>query len=220
MIDSKELRRIVYKITNTVNGKIYFGITKCGIDKRWGEHKHNALRNKKHSHLYLAIRKYGIEYFKIEVVASCASDNEMYEEEKRLIALFNTTDGRNGYNNSIGGEVSSAGKKLTLQQRERISTIQRGRKRNHHSEGTKEKMRIAALGRDMAKAIIASANSRRGKKSHNAKQVSRIDINGEVAHFSSFRDAATSVNGHVSAFGMLRSGRLKTYKGYKWTFEN
>ena len=32
--------------------------------------------------------------------------------------------------------------------------------------------------------------------------------------------AAKSVNGNVSAFGLLKKGRLKTYKKFIWKFEN
>ena len=52
---------IVYKITNTINGKLYFGVTKTSIKKRWTQHKCNATR--KPYYLYRSMVKYGVEFF-------------------------------------------------------------------------------------------------------------------------------------------------------------
>lgn len=222
MIDPKEVRYLVYKIRNTVNGKLYFGITKCGISKRWNEHKHNAMRNKKHNHLSLAIRKYGVESFDITLVCECSNEEEMYAMEKNLIAKHETTNRLFGYNNSIGGEVSSIGAKHSVETRKRLSDIQMGKKRRPHSELTKQKQRIAAKNRKISRDVIeASVAARKGKPAHNRKAVSQFDFDGNlVSSFNSQREAAKAVGGTTTAFPLLKKGRLKTYKGYKWTFEN
>ena len=59
---------IVYKITNTINDKVYIGITKCTLSKRWAEHKCKS--KSLCSHLYLSIKKYGTSFFKIESIES------------------------------------------------------------------------------------------------------------------------------------------------------
>ena len=51
---------LIYKITNTVNGKIYVGQTVRTLEERKWQHI-NTAKNGHKNHLYNAMRKYGIE---------------------------------------------------------------------------------------------------------------------------------------------------------------
>ena len=82
---------VVYKITNLVDGKCYVGKTKREIGQRFKEHQ-NA-----DSCIGEAIRKYGAENFKIEVIEKCATANKLEIREKYWIKKFNTQF-PNGYN--------------------------------------------------------------------------------------------------------------------------
>lgn len=135
---------IVYKIINKINGKLYFGITKCSVQKRWNEHKSKAKNGK--THLALAIRKYGIENFIIEKILECVSEQEMYETEINLISKYKTNNPSFGYNNSTGGEFSSKGKKLSIEARKKISEFQKLRIRKPMSDETKNKIGLANKG--------------------------------------------------------------------------
>ena len=138
---------IVYKITNKINGKLYFGISKCSIKKRWNEHKSKSRSGK--SHLSLAIKKYGVSSFCIELIRECFSEKEMYDLEIDFIKKYKTNNPLYGYNNSCGGEVSSKGKTLSDETRRKISEYQKVRDRKPHSEQAKKNMSILAKGRDM-----------------------------------------------------------------------
>jgi len=208
---------VVYKIVNIVNNKLYFGVTKCDLKKRWNEHKCKSRSGK--SHLYCSIRKYGIDNFIIEEVFKCNTESEMYELEVDMIKKYQTNNPLFGYNNSIGGEVSSKGKKLSKETKSIISKFQKERVRNPHSKETKDKMSKSAKGRDMSIAIKNSAIKRKGQKAHNICKVSKYTLNNVfLEEFNSLTDAAKNVNGCVSAFGALRIGRLKTYKKFIWKF--
>lgn len=124
---------VVYKIVNLVNNKIYFGITKCSIKKRWREHIHHSGRVKKNGHLYRAMRKYGKDNFVINVYKTCYSDEQMYSAEKYFIKTNNTTDRTIGYNNSIGGELSSLGAKHSEETRRLIGIKSKGHPPNKTS---------------------------------------------------------------------------------------
>lgn len=124
----------VYKITNLINFKVYVGITTCTISKRWNEHKHNALRNKKRTHLSLAIKKYGIENFKIDSIKKCYSYNQLYRAEVYFIKHFCSNDRTNGYNNSTGGEISSKGARHSDETKRRISELQKGKHNSPRTE--------------------------------------------------------------------------------------
>lgn len=159
---------IVYKITNILNGKLYFGITKYSLQKRWNEHKCKSKSGK--SHLYLAIRKYGITNFIIEKICECKTEYEMYDLEVYFIKLHKTNNPDFGYNNSIGGEFSSKGKKLSEETKLKISKYQKERIRKPHSEETKKRMRDAALKNKSYLNLKKTYGHNKGKPAHNKKQ--------------------------------------------------
>ena len=87
---------IVYKITNLINGKIYVGQTKFSVEKRFLQHA------KANSIIGAAIRKYGAENFKIEVIEVCKTFLELNEREIFWIEKLNCKV-PNGYNVADGG---------------------------------------------------------------------------------------------------------------------
>jgi group I intron endonuclease len=93
----------VYKITNLINLKGYVGITK-NIHCRWQEHKKASLKDTKP--LYKAMRKYGIDNFKFEVLCLVSTNDPeiLFELEIFFIADQNTfIDDGWGYNLNRGG---------------------------------------------------------------------------------------------------------------------
>lgn len=97
----------IYKITNLTNQYIYIGKTIHTIESRWKAHidtSLNTLNKSSYYILYRAMRKYGIDNFKVEEVEEC-SNNLLNEREKYWIATFDSyyLNGH-GYNMTLGGE--------------------------------------------------------------------------------------------------------------------
>lgn len=92
----------LYKIVNTKNENVYVGITRTSIYNRWKAHKSAARRGVK-SMLYDAMRSYGIEVFKIEVIAEFNNEQELLQAEKDMIAYYRNLLGKT-YNILDGGE--------------------------------------------------------------------------------------------------------------------
>lgn len=84
------------------NGKRYIGLTMRDVNKRWG----NGIGYKKQKVVYNAILKYGWNNIS-HIVYECDTESEMKYLERYLIAYYNTTDHRYGYNVSTGGESGS-----------------------------------------------------------------------------------------------------------------
>lgn len=93
----------VYKITNIINQKVYIGITSRTIEERFREHKHK-INERIHLHLYSSMKKYGVENFKIELLESCKTLENLFIRERFWISKTNSNDPLFGYNNTNGGE--------------------------------------------------------------------------------------------------------------------
>lgn len=94
----------IYKITNTLNDKIYIGQTVKTVEKRFQQHKNN--RNKPYFSqivLYKAFNKYGFENFTCEIIEEVEND-KLDEREKYWIEYYDSYF--NGYNSTLGGKAT------------------------------------------------------------------------------------------------------------------
>ena len=208
------MKNIVYKISNSINNKLYFGVTQQDLKIRWQQHKCNS--NKKNYYLYNAMKKYGFNNFKIEIVFEANTKEEMIEKEMELINLYKTNNRLYGYNNSTGGESSRKGCKLTQDTKDKISESQKNRERKPHSKETKEKMSLSAKGRNMDLAQKKSALLRKGKPAHNCK---KIILNNEII-FNSMTEASKELKICVSTIsnniiGLSKKTKLGIWKIYE-----
>lgn len=104
---------IVYKITNTINDKVYIGVTKNTLQQRWNKHLHDCNYGSQNL-LYRAMRKYGYVNFKIEEIDTSATTlQELANLERFYIKEYNSLDPDLGYNSIEGnylGEYKTSGK--------------------------------------------------------------------------------------------------------------
>lgn len=92
----------IYKITNIITGDSYIGQTVQSVEKRFNQHKAGLQFNNKLSKLQLAMKKYGIDNFRITTIESNIDDiDELALREKFYIKKYNTIE---QYNSSTGGE--------------------------------------------------------------------------------------------------------------------
>lgn len=153
---------IVYKTTNTINGKYYIGKHKQSSEEFDGYLGSGNI-------IKYAIEKYGKSAFIRETLATFTDEQECYKEEKRILSEHWHLD--SCYNLESGGR---GGKTVSTESRKRMSksayargahgphTEETKRKMSErhnspgmtgrkHSEETKRKMREKALGRKHTK---------------------------------------------------------------------
>lgn len=93
----------IYKITNSITKKCYIGETKkTNPELRWNEHKSKIEKGIGCPALQDAVRKYGIDNFKFDILIICF-DEDRYYYEKEYIKKYNSMS-PNGYNLTPGGE--------------------------------------------------------------------------------------------------------------------
>ena len=96
----------IYKITNTVNNKIYIGQS-IFIEKRWAQHKSPYEQERyKDKPLYKAFQKYGLNNFIFEVIEECPPEI-LNEREKYWISTLRTLCHEKGYNVTSGGSSTA-----------------------------------------------------------------------------------------------------------------
>lgn len=142
----------IYKLTNTLNNKIYIGLTTETISERCRKRIAEAkYRDSKNSYILNAIRKHGSEVFKVEQIDTAFSLEELQQKEIFYIQQYNSTNRKIGYNLTKGGE-GNLGLKM--------------------SDKTKEKIRQKAIGR---KASIETKI-----KMSNSKKTNNIDFSKAI----------------------------------------
>ena len=166
---------IIYKTTNLVNKKIYIGQDSKNNPEYLGS---GAIVKK-------AIKKYGKENFKKEILEEINDTHEIINErEKYWIKYYNSTDNKIGYNISLGGQTGfMLGLSHSDETKKKFSEYRKGKftgDKNsmygkHHSDESKKKM---------ARPQFGDKNGMYGKHhTEETKNKVREKVSGEKNHF-------------------------------------
>jgi group I intron endonuclease len=92
---------VVYKIVNSLNGKLYVGASASGAEVRWQQHRQNLRTQIHHSdHLQKAWNKYGGENFKFKIleVVENSTPKLLQEKEQYWMDFYDAANPLKGYN--------------------------------------------------------------------------------------------------------------------------
>lgn len=151
---------IIYKATNLINGKIYIGQTITKLKYRVTAHKRDSL--KKHSHLYCAIRKYGLDNFTWEKIDEALSIDELNKKETYWILFYKSHLSEHGYNAMLGGNNKLVNEETRIKMSKPGSLNSFYGK--HHSDKTKAAISKIHKGKKISESqikMLAEINSKR-----------------------------------------------------------
>ena len=94
---------IIYKVTNSINNKIYIGQTVKSLSERRSGHYYKARHENLNTHFLNALIKYPEEVFIWEEIDEAKSREELDSKEIYWINYYNSIE--NGYNTRSGGET-------------------------------------------------------------------------------------------------------------------
>jgi hypothetical protein len=224
------------------NNKRFIGITCRKPQYRWSNgngYTHN-------DHLKKAIKKYGWVNIQHNILFENMSEEDAYKKEIELINKHQSNNREYGYNNSIGGEKSSAGCKYSDEMKARFknanilrSIRQKGTKRSeevkekisknnariwqgkfgseHPSYGTK---RSAETKLKISKARSGVLNNWYGKKSILAKEVNQYTLNNEfIKTWESIKMAEITLNINHGKITAVCKGRRNKTAGFIWRYK-
>lgn len=141
----------VYKHTLRADGRVYIGQTN-DIKARWcsSGNKYKSCR-----HFWAAICKYGWDSFDHEVISSGLTKEEADVLEERLIAEYDSTNPKHGFNLRPGGNSSTPSEET----RRRMSEAQSGEKHPNYNRKLPESHR-----NHIREAMLGEKNPFYGKK--------------------------------------------------------
>ena len=202
----------IYLITNIDDGKKYVGQTREeNVETRWKAHTKESSNC---IYLKRALKKYGIEKFKFEIIILCF-DEDMNDYEMEYIEKFNTVI-PNGYNITKGGsgwkgKHSEATKeKLRKINKEYYSNIEN---RLRLGIKVKEGMKNINISERMLKSekwINALKEGRVGGNKKSTPVIQLDDDKNEIAKYSSINEAARQLSTNVSRISIALKNNTRT----------
>lgn len=109
---------IIYLLTNKTTNEKYVGQTTRDMKERLSDH----VTEKRNRHVSNAIRKYGLDSFKVDELCSCKNQHDLNEMEKYFVEHFRTLY-PNGYNHRAGGNQNGI---CSTELRKKISEAKMG----------------------------------------------------------------------------------------------
>lgn len=210
----------IYKITNTVNGKVYIGQTRYTVEWRWHTHlyaTYNEIAGDHNTLLHKAIRKYGIDAFLVETIDECDS-SELNDKEIFWIKHFNSYDSDYGYNMTLGGSG------LNLYSDEEILKLWNAGyaaseiARLMNAPIGRNTVRSRLLGMGIDEDIIRKRGNEAISRSKH-KLIYQYAMNGKyIKAFYSAVEAAKETKSNRTNINACAAGNLKSAGGYLWSY--
>ena len=183
---------VVYKITNSINNKIYVGQTKSKLPSyRWNRHKYSVNKGCTVP-IHNAMRLYGIEKFNFEIVCLCETLEELNSREIELILNYNALC-PNGYNIMKGGDNFER----TEEHKRKIGDALRNKKKSPEHI---EKMKISRKGK--RKQPFTEEHKQRISEAHIGKKKPQ-----SIEHREKINKALTGKKRSVETIEKMRSAR-------------
>lgn len=240
---------IVYKITNVINNKIYFGYTSKTLKYRWKAHS----TEKRNRIISNNIKKYGEDNFTMEEMYTFESAEEAKSTEIYLISRYQTNIIKfpcgNGMNMTDGGE-GTHGYKHSKETIKHLKLIQRNRPKEWNdkislghkgkvlSDEHKEKIGKSCTGKirtEEQKQKIRGENNHFFGRTHtnktkdiirqyqtkNMKGVYQRDKNNNLLNtFVSICEASRALGIGKGEIIKVCKGKSKTAGGFIWEYVN
>ena len=206
----------VYKHTSP-SGKVYIGITCQDLRRRWM----GGSGYKRSPHFWAAIQKYGWEAFEHEILYTDLNQEAAERIEVALIAEYNSTDRRFGYNTDIGG---STGAKHTPETKRRIGEANRCRIWTAESRQKLREYKLSHPTTPETAAKIGAANRGRKHRPESIEKIRAAQIKKPVQNlttgqnYMSVQEAAKACNLDPSHIVAVCRGRRKSTGGFVWCY--
>ena len=203
----------IYKLTSP-SGKSYVGKT-TNLYARLNQYKN--LHCEGQGYLYNALKKYGLENFKIELLEEVQGDDidlvekMLNEIEIKYIAEFGVNDRSLGYNIAKGG----VGGTHSEETKRKIGEGNRGKVRTEEFKNA-----VTARMKGVPKSAESNLKRSTSMKGKNAVPISQFTKQGEfIRHWDSVTEALTALKMSSGSIANNIAGRSKSAGGFVWKYK-
>lgn len=208
----------VYKHTSP-SGKVYIGITSLRPEERWG----GGAKYAKNKHFNRAIKKYGWENIKHEILFDGLSREDAFKIEIELIKEYRSNEREFGYNIGTGGEHGSTGTKWSEQSRKNHMAAIWSKPRKHSEE------RKRNIGKGVKKHLLenpetktyfqtATKDQRDDWNKKRSKRILCVETGDVFIGAQAAAEWAGLKSRQSIYFCCQRVGYCKTAGGYHWEY--
>ena len=213
-----DCKNVIYCYVNLIDSKKYVGQTSTKLKYRHYQHLRD--KNRRKDYFHNAIKKYGIENFKLEIL-HIGDKYSLDLLEIYYIEKWNLLDNKYGYNLKTGGssgkhtdntkqKMSNYAKNRTEEHRLHLSESLKGEKNPHKgktiSDDNKQKM---AEGR---------RNSEKRKQMFNTKVIQYDKDMNIIKIWDSISQVNKELKIDISCISKVCQGKRKTAGGYIWRY--
>ena len=200
---------VVYVAINIKNNKSYIGLT-TDLKKRIKKHYKDS---KRYDHKFArALRKYDEKDWAWNVLYDNISMEQLNTAE--ICAIYYHDTYCNGYNSTIGGE-GTKNFKHTKSTRDKLSKINKGKKKKPFTKEHRERISAANKGRKHTKEHIKNAAEARKGHERNAKTYKIMLPSGDTEIIKNLRKYCRENNLNRKSMMEVCKGKYKQHKGYK-----
>lgn len=208
----------IYLVTNLINDKHYIGQTNFTIKKRWEQHQYDAFIKQDDFYFHRALRKYGIDNFKIEPLIECGQE-ELDEKEIYYIDYYKSYYiYKQGYNLTRGGKGNA---KINVKETLKLwnqgfSAIEIARQFNLYIRTVTDTLKLNGISQQE----IYHRSMKYGAKSR-YKKIYQYDFNGNLINIFSDLNEMTNLTGYRKDY--ISAACRHTYpsaNGYLWIYED
>ena len=201
-----EEKYIVYMHTSP-SGKHYIGITSVGCEARW----RNGRGYAHNRHFRIAIKKYGWENIKHEILFENLTKEEAEKKEVELIAKYKSNQREFGYNIENGGNAN----KVSEETRLKMSLAKKGLKYKKRRNRTEEEKRAIS---QQLKGRVSPMKGKHWSVEQREKVGKRIVCVETGQEFYSLREAERKTGIKHNHISNCCKGINKTSGGFHWKY--